>query len=52
MSELEEFIQSTKDSRELKRALVVKMTLAKRPWAVVMEDLGVSQAFISKWRSR
>jgi putative transposase len=28
------------------------MTLAKRPWAVVMEDLGVSQAFISKWRSR
>jgi putative transposase len=52
MKELEEFIQTTKDSRELKRALAVKMTLAKRPWAVVMEDLGVSHAFISKWRSR
>ena len=52
MSELEAFIQTTTDSRELKRALAVKMTLAKRPWVVVMEDLGVSQAFISKWRSR
>lgn len=52
MDDLETFIQTTKESRELKRALAVKMTLAKRPWAVVMEDLGVSHAFISKWRSR
>lgn len=52
MTELQTFIQMTKDSRELKRALAVKMTLAKRPWAVVvMEDLGVSHAFIGKWRT-
>jgi putative transposase len=52
MHDVDTFIQTTKDSRELKRALAVKMTLAKRPWAEVMGDLRVSHAFISKWRSR
>lgn len=52
LHELQTFIASTKDSRELKRALAVKMTLSGRRWAEVMEDLGVSHAFISKWRSR
>ncbi len=53
MNDLTECIQTTKDARELKRALAVKMmTLAGATWADVMDDLHVSHAFISKWRSQ
>ncbi len=52
VTELTEFIQTTTDARELKRALGVKMTLAGAIWADVMDDLHVSHAFISKWRSQ
>ena len=51
MKDLTQFIQTTNDGRELKRALAVKMTLSGAAWADVMEDLQVSHAFISKWRS-
>ncbi len=52
MKELEQFIRETKDALELKRALAVKLTLAGRSWADVMQELGVSRSFISKWRSQ
>lgn len=52
MNDLIEFIQTTNDVRELKRALAVKMTLAGTAWDDVMDDLHVSHAFISKWRSQ
>lgn len=52
MNDLTQFIQTTRDSRELKRALAVKMTLEKRPWKQVAHDLAVTTGFISKWRSK
>ena len=52
MNDITEFIQTTTDARELKRALAVKMTLAGATWADVMDDLHVSHAFISQWRSQ
>ena len=50
MEELQEFIRTTRDSRELKRALAVKNTLAGRPWLEVAEELGVCRSFLGKWR--
>lgn len=52
MHELTKFIETTKDARELKRALAVKMTLHGSAWTEVMDVLQVSHAFISKWRRR
>jgi putative transposase len=50
MTDLKTFIQTTRDSRELKRALAVKNTLAGRPWQEVADELLVCRAFIGKWR--
>ena len=50
MSDLKTFIKTTKDSRELKRALAVKNTLAGRPWFDVAKELEVCESFIGKWR--
>jgi putative transposase len=52
MSDLETLIKTTRESRELKRALAVKNTLAGHPWKDVMEELGVSWSFLGKWRQR
>jgi putative transposase len=52
MHDLEQFIDTTTNSQELKRALAVKNTLAGRPWHEVARELGVQRAFIGKWRSR
>ena len=52
MDALQEFVRTTRDSRELKRALAVKTTLAGRPWLEVAEELGVCRSFIGKWRKR
>lgn len=52
MTDLQKFIQSTKDSRELKRALAVQNTLAGRPRAEVAAELGVKESFIGMWRWR
>lgn len=51
MNDLAQFIHTTRDSRELKRALAVKMPLEKRPWKEVAQDVGVSESFIGKWRA-
>lgn len=52
MHDLEQLIDTTTNSQELKRALAVKNTLVGRSWYEVSRELGVQRAFISKWRSR
>ncbi len=52
MDNLQAFIQTTQDSRALKRALAVQNTLAGRPWADVAMELGVKRSFIGTWRWR
>jgi putative transposase len=47
---LEEFIKSNPDTRELKRALAVKFVKLGKNYREIMELLGVSLGFISKWR--
>jgi putative transposase len=51
MESLKNFIQNTREARELKRALAIQMSLSKRPWDEITQELGVSRSFISKWRS-
>lgn len=46
MSDLNTFIRTTIDSRELKRALAVKNTLTGRPWSEVAKELQVCESFI------
>lgn len=50
--ELEEFIKWTKDARELKRAMAVKMILQKKSYHEIQELLNVSHSFISKWKNK
>lgn len=50
MKDLQNFIKTTQDVRELKRALAIQMSLLKRPWDEIAQELGVSRSFISKWR--
>ena len=52
MNALQEFIQTAKDAREVKRALAVQNTLAGRSWAEVASELGVKESFIGTWRWR
>jgi len=51
MESLKTFIRTTQDARELKRGLAVQMSLLKRPWDEITQEIGVSRSFISKWRS-
>ena len=46
---LQEFIQSNPDPRELKRALVVKLSEQGLKHSQIQDALGVSSGFISKW---
>ncbi len=50
MEELDAFIESNPDSRELKRALAVSMTLRGYPHRKIMKVLKVCSGFISKWK--
>lgn len=52
LTELQHFIHTTRETRELKRALAVQNTLEGRPWAVVAKELGVGRDFVGKWRRR
>jgi putative transposase len=52
MQDVEQLINTTTNSLELKRALAVRNTLAGRPWQEVARELGVQRVFICKWRSR
>jgi putative transposase len=50
MEELEAFIETNPDPRELKRALAVKMTLQSYKHREIIKILQVSSGFISKWK--
>ncbi len=50
MKELDAFISSNPDPRELKRAIAVRMTLRGHPHGEIMKILRVSSGFISKWK--
>jgi putative transposase len=50
MEELEAFIETNPDPRELKRALAVKMTLQSYKHREIIKILQVSSGFIGKWK--
>lgn len=52
IQELDEWIKSNRDSRELKRALAVKLALQGWGYRAIAEILNVSKSFISKWVNR
>lgn len=52
LDELNEFIESNPDARELKRAVAVKMFLQGYKHREIQGILGVSSGFISKWTQR
>lgn len=47
---LDEIIDGSRDAREVKRALCVKMSLGLLPVSQICELLNVSASFVSKWR--
>ena len=50
INELNKFINSRRDSRELKRAIAVKLALEKYPYLEIQSILNVSASFITKWK--
>lgn len=52
LQELDEWIKLNLDSRELKRALGVKLALQGWAYRAIAEVLNVSTSFISKWKKR
>lgn len=50
IEELEQFIQTTKDSREYKKAMAVKMQIKGISYKEIQKLLSCSQSFISKWK--
>lgn len=47
---LSEFLRTTRDAREYKRALAVQMATQRYPYATISQLLQVSEPFISKWK--
>ena len=52
IDELCDFINQTQESKEIKRALAVKMILSGKSYQEVKELLKVSHSFISKWKNQ
>ena len=52
MESLTEFIQSSQEPRELKRALAVQMVQQNYPYSQIKEVLKVSVGFISTYQTR
>ena len=50
--ELDDFIESTSDAREIKRALVVKWSWSGLSYRQIIKQLNVSLGFISKWNNK
>jgi putative transposase len=50
--ELDEWIKSNPDSRELKRTLAVKFALQGWRYPAIASALNISKSFISKWKDR
>ncbi len=51
IKELDEFITTNPDSRELKRALAVKLALQGWKYEAIADLLVISKSFISKWKN-
>ena len=49
---LDEWIKTNPDSRELKRALAVKLTLQGWTYKAIGAILNVSTSFVGKWRNQ
>ncbi|MCT7953047.1 IS630 family transposase [Ancylothrix sp. C2] len=52
IKELDELIKSNPDSRELKRALAVKLALQGWKYSMIATTLNVSKSFITKWQKK
>ena len=52
LDELDDFINKTKESKEIKRALEVKMILSGKSYREIKELLNVSHSFISEWKNQ
>ena len=52
MTSLDEIINESRDAREVKRAVCVKMAVSEIPTAQITEILNVTQQYVSKWRVR
>ena len=52
LDELDDFINKTKESKEIKRALAVKMILSGKSYREIKELLNVSHSFISEWKNQ
>ncbi|NCJ07348.1 hypothetical protein GS597_12685 [Synechococcales cyanobacterium C] len=52
ISVLTEFIQGNPDSRELKRAIAVKMALEDKPYFNITQLLGMRKSCITKWKNK
>ena len=50
MRSIDEIINESRDAREVKRAVCVKMALSAMPTSQVCEMLNVSPQYVSKWR--
>ncbi len=50
LNELINFIKTTRDSREVKRAIAVKLALEGYTYTKIKLILNVSLGFISKWK--
>lgn len=52
MTDLQHLIRTTRDGREVKRALAVQSVVEGRPRATVARELGSSVPWVDKWRGR
>lgn len=52
IDELNNFIAQTKEAREIKRALAVKMILSGQRYHEIKDLLGVSHSFVSHWKNQ
>jgi len=51
INELNDFINQTKEAKEIKRNLAVKMILSGKSYQEIVKLLEVSPSFISKWKN-
>lgn len=52
MRSLDEIINESRDAREVKRAVCVKMALSEMPTVQVCTLLNISPQYVSKWRGK
>lgn len=52
MKDLEKYIKESRDSREVKRAIAVKMVLEEYSYEEICKLLGVGKPYISIWKNK